>query len=236
MGSTKTSIHLEWDSGGAISHRISSTDPSFPTDNFKLWVLAPSAPLLMAHQFGVMKPSHGLIACSRVIDMLFRNKYLIMPINSALNAARIDFIYSGGPSIRLQFHPKHKLFHSSDSIEEGVRQLLNNYTHYVYSQLPEYNQIVFRTIASAAIGMYFEFLSELVQGRQVGKGQDKWSPSFSIMSTQLINGLSEAYYVPEGGRTPDHEEWARKQTDFLDQQLSKLDSQMNSLFLTMGLY
>ena len=159
-----------------------------------------------------------------------------MPINSALKGARIEFIYSGGPRVGVKFHPEHKLFHSSDSLEEGVRQLINNYTHYVYDSLPEYNKIVIRTLSIAAVGIYFEFLEEQVQTGRIGRGKDKWMPAFGLMSANLRSGLSGEYYVPESGRTYENEEWAREQTDFLGEQLHKVDSKMNSLFISLGLY
>ena len=159
-----------------------------------------------------------------------------MPINSTLRGARIEFIYTGGPTVGVKFQPEYKLFHSSDSLEEGVRQLVNNYTHYVYSKLPEYNQIVIRTITIAAIGMYLDFLEEQIQAGRIGRGKDMWMPAFSLMSANLRSVLSENYYVPEGGRTDENEEWARKQTDHLREQIHKVDSKMNSLFISMGMY
>lgn len=236
MTPARTSIYLKWDASGSITHRIEGVVLPPPRDDQVLWVLAPSATLLMAHQFGVMKPSHGLITCSRVVDMLFRMKYILMPINSALRRARIDFLYKGGSAIRMKFHPRYRFLSSSDSIEEGIRHLINNYMYYVYSQLPEYNRIVIRSTVIAAIGLYFEFLEEQVQRNTIGIGKDKWYPYFSMMSAKLIDGLSQFYYVPEAGRTPENEEWAKKQTDFLSEKQIQIESKMNSLFVSMGLY
>ncbi len=170
------------------------------------------------------------------LESLFRNRYILMPIISALRGARIEFAYTGGPQVEIRFHPEHKLLHSSDSLEEGVRQLINNYTRYVYSRLPEYSKIVIRTLSTGAVGMYFEFLDEQIQAGRIGRGKDKWMPAFGLMSANLRSGLSEMYYVPEGGMTDENEEWAMKQTDFLNEQLHKIDSKMNSLFISMGLY
>ena len=134
----KTEILLKWDSAGAIRHSISGISLPPHIDNQTNWILAPSAPFLLAHQFGSMKPSHSMIVSGWVLDMLFHNRYVLMPINSALKAARIVFLYLGDPSIKVQFHPKHSIFANSDSIEEGVKQLINNYTKYVDSRLDAY--------------------------------------------------------------------------------------------------
>jgi hypothetical protein len=78
----KTTIHIEWDKGGRISYSISGLIFPPPRDDKKLYVLVPSALFFLAHQFGSMKPSHGLITCGAVIDMLFDKKYVLTPINS----------------------------------------------------------------------------------------------------------------------------------------------------------
>src|SRR3989304_9805470 len=154
----KKSIHLEWDAISTMRHRITGDTLPPPRNDDLPWVLAPSAPLVLAHQYGAMKPSHGLIVSTWVLDMVFNNRYILMPINSALAAARIDIHYTHTGSARLTFHPKHALFANSDSLEEGVRLLLNNYCHYVYAQLDEYVAIVFRTMATTATAMYYTFL------------------------------------------------------------------------------
>ena len=232
--SQKTSIKLNWDKAGKINHQISGVSLPPPKNDKLLWVLAPSTPLLLSHQYGSMKPSHGLITSSWIIDMLFENKYVLMPINSALKGANIDFIYSGGPSIKVQFHPQHSIFANSDSLEEGVRQLLNNYFHYVYSMLDGYSRIAIKTIVTLSIGLYFEFIEDQIQDGAIGKGKDNWSTAFPLMSAKIINIVSQKYYVPE--KISENEEWARKQTDSLEDKKIKLRSKRNSLFTVMGLY
>jgi hypothetical protein len=233
--SAKTSIHVNWNRAGRMDHQIAGAILPPPRNQTILWVLAPSVPLLLAHQFGVLKPSHALITCGRVMDMLFHNRYVLMPINSALKAVTIDFIYPGGPSFKLQFHPNHPPFANSDSLEEGVTQFINNYTHYAYSLLDEYTRIVVRTATSVAIGVYFDFLAEQISADVVGQGKDAWRPAFSYLSAQLISHISETYYVPEGGRNPENEDWAREQTDFLNKQCSELEGIQSSLLTAIGL-
>lgn len=205
-----------------------------PRNNRILWVLAPSAPLLLAHQYGSMNPSHSLIISSWIIDMLFDNRYLLMPINNALQGATIDIIYTGGPSVSVQFHPQQSLIANSDSVEEGVRQLLNNYFHYINSMLDEYPRIAFKSISSTAISLYFNVIEGQIRAKFVGRDKDKWSPAFPSISAKMISILSEKYYVPDS--SIENEEWARNQTRFLEDQKTKLRSKRNSLFTEMGLY
>lgn len=233
MTTQTTTIHLEWDKGGHIRHRITGHTLPPPRNDRRLWVLAPSASFLLAHQFGSMKPSHGLITCSLIFDMLFDDKYVLTPINSALRGAKIDFIYTGGPSIKLQFHPQHGAFANSDSVEEGVRQLINNYTHYVYSQFDELLRIMIKTSASTAIGMYYRFIEQQIQAQTIGKEKDNWSFSFSVMAAQLVAALSKLFAVPEN--IPENDKWAKAQTDFLAEQRINLEKQRKNLFTVMGL-
>lgn len=233
---SKSTIHLNWSRLGQVMHHVSGYRPPPPRDDALAWLLAPSGPLLLAHQFGAMKPSHALIVSGWVIDTLFHNRYVIMPINSALSSATIEFIYTGGPAVKVQFHPKHSVFANSDSVEEGVRQLINNYTHYVYSKLDDYLRIVFRTFAVTATGMYYDFLQDQFAAGTLRKGLDRWTLDFPIMAAGLISAVSTNYYVPEGGHTSDNEEWARKQTDHLREQLSKLMAMRDSILTAMGMY
>ena len=172
-------------------------------------------------------------------DVLLRRRstirYVVMPINSALKGATIDFVYPGGPSIGLQFHPHHSLFANSDSLEEGVRQFINNYTHYVYSLLDEYSCIVVRTATSAAIHTYFDFLDELISAHVIGRGKDTWTPSFSHLAAELTSVTSNMYYVPQGFPSHENENWAKQQTDFLSEQCSELENKRSRLLNNLGL-
>lgn len=232
----KTAIHLRWDTAGAIQHSVTGAILPPPRDNQTNWILAPSAPFLLAHQFGSMKPCHSMIVSGWVLDILFHNRYVLMPINSALKAARIEFLYPGGPSIKIQFHPQHTMFANSDSIEEGVRQLINNYTKFVYAQLDDYPKIVVRTSFVAAISAYQDHLQELVASGRHDRIRDVWTPGISMFSAWLLNILSQKFYMPEGGRNPDNEDWAEKQTAFLEESYSKIMSSRDSLLMALGMY
>ena len=231
----KTSIDIAWDKGGRISCNVSGIIFPPPRDDKTLWYLVPSALLLLAHQFGAMKPSHGLITCGTVMDMLFDNRYVLVPINSALKSAVIEFIYTGGESITVQFHPKQGMFANSDSVEEGVRQLLNNYIHYAYTQADEYTQLVFKVLAFVAIEDYFNFIGEQLEANSIGKDNDRWSLSFPFMSNGIIRWISENWFVPVPGTSSETEQWIKETVANAKKQMPILEGKRRSLFAAMGL-
>lgn len=230
----KTTIEIAWDKGGKINYSISGTILPPPRDDKKLYVLLPSAIFLLAHQFGSMKPSHGLITCGTVMDMLFDNKYVLLPINSALKGAMIDFIYAEH-SIKVLFHPKQGMFANSDSVEEGVRQLINNYIHYVHTQIDEYAQLVLTTFTSIAIAQYFDFIEEQLKSKSIGKERDLWSLSFSLLSGKLVAWLSQKYYVPPYGTSAENEQWMKAELALHEETRPGLERQRKLLFAAMGL-
>jgi hypothetical protein len=230
----KTTIDIMWDKSGRISHIISGITYPPPRDNKNLYVLFPSAVFLLAHQLGSMKPSHGLIICGTIMDMLFDNKYVLVPINSALKGAMIDFIYAEH-SIKVLFHPKHNMFANSDSLEEGVRQLINNYMHYVYILLDEYAQLLLITFVCLAMTVYFDFLEEQLKANTIGKGNDTWSSSFPLMSGKLIAWLSQKFYVPPYGTDAQNEQFKKAQLAFHEEHKPVLERQRKSLYAAIGL-
>lgn len=231
----KTSIELEWDQVGHIRHRISGFIPPPPRNDTHAWVLAPSAPLLLAHQLGTMKPSRGLISSGWVLDTLFENRHVLMPINSALKSAHIDFIYTGAPSIRLEFHPQHALFANSDSLEEGACQLVNNYYYYVCAQLDEYLLIVVKGATIAVTGAYYAFLQDELAAGRIGHSRDQWTPAFSILGAFMVEQISEKFGVPQGGRTLDNEAWAQQETARFERNLPELKRMRMSILSAMGM-
>jgi hypothetical protein len=233
--SPKTSINIEWTNGVQIQHTITDFTPTPERSNPIVWILAPSVPLFLALQFGAMRPSQSLIVSGWILEMLFQNRYTLMPINSALRAARIDFVYIGVSSPKIQFHPEHSLFANSDSLEEGVCQLINNYSHHVYSKLDDYMAITVRTFTVVAIGLYFSFLESQVSARAVGRGKDRWSPAFSIYSANTIKVICENYFVLSGGRTQENEQYAQTQTRNLLGKYSEVTTRRNELLTTFGL-
>ena len=230
----KTTIDIGWDKGGRISYSISGITFPPPRDDKIHYVLVPSALFLLAHQLGTMKPSHGLITCGTVLDMLFDERYVLMPINSALKGATIDFIYAEH-SIKVLFHPKAGMFANSDSIEEGVRQLINNYTHYAFIQIDECNQLLFTRFASIAIAVYFDFIEGQLKANSIGVDKDVWSLSFSLESSKLIAWLSQKYYVLSLEKSAEKKKWIEDELTFLEEQRTILENQRKLLFAEMGL-
>ena len=135
----------------------------------------------------------------------------------------------------MQFHPKHGIFANSDSLEEGVRQLLNNYFHYAYSQVDELTQLMITRLASIAISVYFDFIEEQLRNNLISQTKDNWFPSFPLISNQLITWLSQKYYVPSHGTKSENEKWIEDEMRFLEEQRNMLEDKRESLFLAMGL-
>jgi len=158
-----------------------------------------------------------------------------MPINTVLRAVRIDFIYSGGPSAKVQFHPKHRLFANSDSLEEGVRLLLNNYLHYVHSMFPEHLQMALQTFTMATIALYYDFLQEQLDAGLIGVGRDRWSLQFSRFSAQLIHTMTVKYFVPPSEPDAETEKWMSEQNQHLQSQLSDLEKHKIVILERMGM-
>ena len=227
----KTSINLSWDKRGRINHQFTGDVLPPHRNNRLLWVLAPSVPLFLVHQYGSMRPSHALIISSKILEMLFENKYLLTPINNALKGAKLEFIYPGGPAVKVQFHPMHSFLANNDSIEEGVRQLINNYTHYVFSMLDDYSRIVVKTMSLVAMGAYFIFLEEQIQAKTIAILRDQWMFALPLISAKIISTVSAKYYVPEGGKNKENDEWARKQSEFLIGKYAEVKDMLDSLFV-----
>jgi hypothetical protein len=152
-----------------------------------------------------------------------------------LKGGTIDIIYTGESSLKVQFHPKQGLFANSDSVEEGVRQLINNYIHYVYTQIDEYAQLVLTTLASIAIKEYFFFIEEQLKANSIGRDKDVWSLAFPLTSSRLIAWLSHNYYIPPYGTNAENEKFMQGQLAFHAEQRPVLESQRRSLFVAIGL-
>ena len=76
-----SSIDLKWNSEGKIWHSISEGHGDTKQDCHL--ILAPSLPMLVLHQLGAMKPSQGLVLCSRLLDYFMDGRFIILPINKA---------------------------------------------------------------------------------------------------------------------------------------------------------
>ncbi len=151
-----------------------------------------------------------------------------------MKGAAIDFIY-GENSIKVLVHPKHGIFANSDSVEEGLRQLINNHIHYVYTQLDEYAQLLLITFVCLALTVYFDFLEEQLKSNAIGKSNDVWSISFPLMSGKLIAWLSQKFYIPPYGSNAQNEQFRQAQLAFHEEHKPVLERQRKSLLTAMGL-
>lgn len=202
MAKLLSSIDLTWDSIGRINLKIQNGYDK-PSDNIRP-ILAPSIPMLIQHQLGVMKPAYGLVACSRLIDYFLTGKYNLLPINDALKTASIQFVKLTN-SVTLRFFPKSRLFSNSDSIEQGVHHLINNYVPFIYHQLGSDTALVVKAMCGSTISEYLEFIEKEILPQAIISNQLKWLPKISqYMSSQL--GDMAAFYGPDLPEEADREE------------------------------
>jgi hypothetical protein len=185
------SIELVWDSIGRISHSI--TDGHGDDQIDCLAILAPSLPMLVSHQLGTMKPSQGLGLCSAFLDFFIDDRHILLPINSALKGAKIQYIEVNNQNITLTFHPKHSFIHNSDSLEEGVRQFLNNYALYVTNKLPLETYTIVKGMVGSSIDIYTDFLSDELKTGRVASNRDRWHIGFANEMHQGVPVIASMY-------------------------------------------
>ncbi len=227
----KTSISLAWDANGRIKHEITGFTLPSPRNDSKLWVLAPSVPLYIAHQLGVLKPSYGLFLCSQVIDISFHSKFVLTPINKTLKGAKIEIHYRDDGSLGLQFIPSHNLIHNNDSLEEGARQLIANYYYYVYNIITHNYQVLLRSFVLGVVSAYCGLLEGAISANAIGPNMDRWDIEFSKWSQVVISKTSSSYYVPEKGQT----DWVTDREQQHLEMKQELVNRHESLCKRMGL-
>ena len=194
-------IRVSWNPRGRLKHTLKVNE--FSKNPF-LWLFAPSAPMLITHQLGAMKPSHGLHLCSKILGIIGTGKYVASPINSALKGVQINLVYVQQETVMLQYVPKHAFFHNDHSLEEGTRQFVANYYSYVLSKLQEYGKIAAKSFTIVGINGYLEFLEQHLQSGFSNIGQDKWSQDF-IMNSQSINfAISTNFIAPDEWSENEH--------------------------------
>ena len=194
-------IQCRWKQSGHISHSISK-GYSNAVDNRDL-VIAPSLWLVISHQLGSFRPSYGLILCSQVLRFYTQNHHTMFPINSALKGAHIQFVQTS-QGILITFHPKHSLLVNNDSLEEGVRQFVNNYVRFVNDQITGDTFLIVRGIVLSIVDGYLDLLSEKLGKGLIGPGSDLWSPDLPIQMAGASISLGEIYgptFPPDVDRT-----------------------------------
>ncbi len=183
-------IQCRWKQSGHISYSI-SRGYSNAVDNRDL-VIAPSLPLVISHQLGSFRPSHGLILCSQVLRFYTQNHHTMFPINSALKGADIQFVQTS-QGILITFHPKHRLLVNNDSLEEGVRQFVNNYLRFVYDQITGDTVLIVRGIVLSIVDGYLDILGEKLGKGLIGPGSDLWSSDLPLQMAGASLSVGEIY-------------------------------------------
>lgn len=183
-------IECRWSQSGHISHRISKRFASSSDDKDR--VLAPSLPFLISHQLGSFRPSYGLILCSQVLRFYTKNHHTMFPINSALKGADIQYVQTGQRTL-ITFHPKHRLFVNNDSLEEGVRQFVNNYIRYINDQITGDTFLIVRGIVGAVLNGYLDILDEKLAKQLIGPGLDRWSADLPLQMADASLMVGKIY-------------------------------------------
>jgi hypothetical protein len=143
-------INLQWDTNGRIQHSVSGQTEG---KNFTNEVLSPSGSMFLSHQLGTLRPSFGLILCSKILQIVQSEKCILSPINTALKKATLELV-SGRTSAYLMYHPNHSFFANNDSLEEGSTQLVSNYNFYVFNKLSKFGKMVYKTYVFSVIHLY----------------------------------------------------------------------------------
>ena len=230
-------INLQWDANGRIQHSISGRTED---KNFVNEILSPSGSMFLCHQLGVLRPSFGLILCSKILQIVQSEKYILSPINNALKSATLELV-PGGSSAYLTYHPKHSLFSNNDSLEEGSTQLVNNYNFYVYNKLGYLGKIVYKTYVFSVIDFYLEFFTEQISDGKISPNSDKWNISFTQYMTKVNQSIAKNFisiddsdYDPKNPQS-DVSEWINSKIDINQQLLIKVEKEHDRLCKVMGI-
>jgi hypothetical protein len=196
--------------------------------------------MLLCHQLGTLRPSFGLILCSKILQITPFEKFILSPINTALKKATLEMV-SGTTTVYLKYSPSHSMFANNDSLEEGSNQLVGNYNFYIYNKLSEIGKIPYKTLAFSIIHLYLDFLSEQINGGKVLPKNDKWNMSFSKFAATLNQSVARNYTpIDESNYDPSNpqkeiSEWKDAQTHKIQQLLSTIEKEHNSLCKIMGI-
>jgi len=93
----------------------------------------------------------------------------------------------------LSFKPGHSLFANNDSLEEGVRQFLNNYIFYICEKLKGDLKFIVRGRTLGTIGSYIEMINTAISLGQIGLKKDLWNLSFSTEMAKMTNFLGSTF-------------------------------------------
>jgi hypothetical protein len=228
MSQKLSSIFVDWDSRGVLSHEIKG-GYSNSFDNERL-ILAPSLPMIVSHQLGTYSPTNGLNLCSSVFDFYICRKNLRQTIISALRNVRIDFIRRKDNSVSITFHPRARIFSRGDCIEKGSLQFLNNYLGYVSNLLQSPTDLIIQGLLGSAINMYIQVLIEELRLGRINPQELKWNPNITRSMAVQTSVIAELY-GPEYSEDTEIE----KAKENIDQKYGELKVQFNRLCEDLGL-
>lgn len=231
MANNSTSVWLEWDANGKIRHQLAGPILPGPNDNEDHWILAPVAPMFFTEHLAKIKPTKGLDLCSNIMDLVFQNKKIVLPIAPVLKMAHIDLMYNPDRSATLVFFPRHNLFYNKDLLEQATGQLVCNYYQYIYNRLTEYYRIVLITFTNIAVSSYLNFLLDLASKGKIGPNRDQWNALFSNRSLLVNHEISLKYYKPTEGDS----DWADQQRKFLNEKIPGTENNYKELCKIMGM-
>jgi len=126
-------LDLAWDAHGQVRHELTSA-VSLNSEQTRD-IVACSGPALVASLLGTMRPAHALALCDDLLQMLETGRSAVLPINRALRKASLSFHM--GAEVYHTFHPRVAFLAGSDSVEQAMRQLCNNYILHLRASLPE---------------------------------------------------------------------------------------------------
>lgn len=144
-------------------------------------------------------------------------------------------IYGRDQSAYIQFHPKHSFLANNDSLEEGARQLINNYFYYVQSLLKGHDLLVVNAFGCIAIRLWLEVLRTLRAEGSLPRGVNRWLPSFSMASASNQYAISTRYIILDDTNGQENEEWAMGQIEWLNNQRIELSAELDEMSAFVGI-
>ncbi len=189
------SINLKWDSNGRLSHKLATRLQlnDYQRDD----AVAASVPMLISSQLGTLVPHHALVLCTRSLALLERSEHIIEPINSALKKVRIDLWKAAG--VFHTFHPKSRFLANNNSVEEGVRQFLNNYVGYVPRVVSGNFPKRVRDTLLTSIRVYLDIVLSEAQATSIDSAKGNWNIQKAMLefSAVLYDDLWSSHELPE---------------------------------------
>lgn len=183
-------IELLWDGKGNIRHQLSS---AFPLSQYQIQdAMAASVPCLVSHQFSSLRPVHAIPLCRSLVNLLESGQARVAPIDTSIKDARIKW-HSQPPLTYVTFHPRIRTFSNGDRVEEGIRQLLYNYTAYVLDWVSSPERDFKITTTKFTLVVMLTYLQETLLPISRQLSQDPTKIDISIIRSGMIPFTKELY-------------------------------------------